>query len=122
MPKTIEINGRRLALATLNKQERAFAKQWGDIPAIKLTAKRAPLLGSMKATLSEKLAIAALSLTVAGCAAALYFLPHHYELAAYTVSGDRYVAGSGDTCNASWEGAVFPDDWKSIRCELVGGF
>lgn len=38
------------------------------------------------------------------------------ELMAVDGSGNAFVAGSGDTCEAAWQGAVLPTDWQEIYC------
>lgn len=36
-----------------------------------------------------------------------------------TFDGQVFEAGSGDTCPDAFKNAVFPDDWRSLRCEAA---
>ena len=38
------------------------------------------------------------------------------KLLAIDVYGEAFFAGSGDDCAAAFKGAVFPDDWRELRC------
>lgn len=48
--------------------------------------------------------------------------PVTVELAAYTFSGERFVAGSGDTCRDAFQGSAIPEDWRELRCEAFDVF
>lgn len=41
------------------------------------------------------------------------------DLVVETWAGETFVAGSGDTCVDAFEGAVYPADWRALRCEKV---
>lgn len=45
--------------------------------------------------------------------------PNAYVLVIETSDGQVFEAGSGDTCADAFEGAVYPENWRSIGCEKV---
>lgn len=42
--------------------------------------------------------------------------PARYEVQALDQSGNLYIAGSGETCNDAWRGAVYPDNVATVKC------
>lgn len=108
MTKTIEINGRRIGLATLTRTERNFARQWGDLPAIRTTA--APAKFTLPRLNLTALALAFVCSVAAGSAVVLATAPAApvVQLIAETTTGESFIAGEGDTCQAAYQGAQFP--------------
>lgn len=104
------IPGRRAALATLSREERDFARQWGDVPAMELKTAKArfsfPRINIERAALAVLLAIAC------GSGAALAVMQSApapvVQLVADTADGNRYIAGEGDTCADAARNAQFP--------------
>lgn len=42
--------------------------------------------------------------------------PSRYEIRAQDTTGNLYIAGSGDSCNDAWRGAVYPASVASVEC------
>jgi hypothetical protein len=64
-----------------------------------------------------------LLLIIAGCIGYVLIdrieLPPQYELQAIDVSGDIFIAGSGNSCNQAYRNAVYPDNVQSVACRRV---
>ena len=104
------IPGRRAALAMLTREERDFARQWGDVPALPLTTAKAPRFTMPRINL-ERAALAFLLAVACGSGAMLAVMHSPAPVAriiAETTTGDSYVAGEGDTCAAAAQQAQFP--------------
>lgn len=41
------------------------------------------------------------------------------DLVAVTFDGNVFIAGSGSDCAEAFHGAVFPDNWRSLSCQVV---
>lgn len=64
----------------------------------------------------DALKLAVVLAPLAACAS-WHVAPVTYaEIIATTESGESYVAGSGDTCEAAWEGRRLPSDWVAVVC------
>lgn len=108
----------RLITRPLTRAEKRFARTHGDLPAIR-TVRAKARAHSFERTL--KLAYAAIA-TAAFVFTVYKAQPLTVELAAYTWSGARFVAGSGDTCTAAFEHSRIPDDWRELTCESFDVF
>ena len=69
------------------------------------------------------LTIQVFMMAIAGCLIALPLLvpvpAERWALVAYATDGSVWIAGSGGTCAAAFTGAVYPKDWRELRCERV---
>lgn len=70
-------------------------------------------------TLCAIMVASAAAASIMACGYVAKFYQPAFELQATTASGDLFIAGSGDSCDAARVGAVMPERVATVDCVRV---